>query len=968
MKVSESMADVTVPTGTPVQQSKGLKINRVFTRPGEDPFASVKWERRRAEIKSEKGETVFVMDDVECPATWSQTALDIAADKYFRKAGVPLANGSTGAEASIRAMIRRVVLAIRQAGERFGGYFATPEDAQAFSDELTYMLVNQMGAFNSPVWFSAGVAEAYGVKGKPSGNWFWDPATSTVREADDMYTNPAVSACFIVSIQDDLMDIARHVEREMRIFRGGGGAGSNYSDLRAEGEPLSNGGFSSGLMSWLEIYDKSAGATKSGGGTRRAAKMAILDVDHPDIEKFIEWKAKEEDKALALIKAGYSSAIDGEAYRTVSGQQANNSVRVPDEFMDAVVMKGGWNTTWRTNGKVASTLQADKVFRKIAQATHRCADPGIQFDTTINKWHTTPKAGRIRASNPCAEFLNIQDSACNLASINLVKFLTSTFNTDAFKHACRVFTLAQEILVDHASYPTKAIAQNTHDYRQLGLGYANLGTLLMVQGIPYDSPKGRGISGAVTAILTATGYATSAEIAASKGPFPGFASNSDEMRNVMIMHEKATGEIDLECPDDLRRAARLAWRKAVELGVQHGYRNSQASVIAPAGTIGFLMDCDTTGVEPDFSLVKNKKLVGGGRMKLVNRSVNRALETLCYGVAEQDAIVKWIEANGTAEGAPYLEERHYAVFDCANKAGSGKRFIEPMGHVKMLEAVQPFVSGAISKTLNCPAETTVEEIEDLYMESWKRGLKCVAIYRDGSKSNQPLSSGGGEKKPEKKKEDPSKGSVRSAGAPPSTIRHRLPERRAGGFTQELNVGGMKFYLRTGEYADGRLGEIFVDVNKEGTTLKGVLGSFAIAVSLGLQHGVPIQELVDAFTFQKFEPAGIVRGHDRVKLATSLIDAIFRVLAVEYMGEAGLDYAQVKGEALEELKEAHDASTPVVSTPASSAPKPIGLNGKTGRVVRSVVEGGLCGRCGGLLTRTGSCSTCIACGTSTGGCG
>jgi ribonucleoside-diphosphate reductase alpha chain len=490
----------------------------------------------------------------------------------------------------------------------------------------------------------------------------------------------------------------------------------------------------------------------------------------------------------------------------------------------------------------------------------------------------------------------------------------------------------------------------------------------MIQGIPYDSANGRGISGAVTAILTATGYATSAEIAASKGAFRGFANNRDEMLGVMAMHEAAAGKIDPECPHHLKVEARGAWHDAVDLGQRHGYRNSQASVIAPSGTIGFLMDCSTTGVEPDFSLVKHKQLVGGGRMKLVNRSVNRALETLGYDIAEQDAIMKWIEENGTVEGAPRLKEEHYAVFDCANKAGNGKRFIEPMGHVKMLEAVQPFVSGAISKTLNCPTETTVEEIENLYMESWRRGLKCVAIYRDNSKSNQPLSSGGNEKdKAEKpvEKVEPAKAFVRSAGAPPSTVRHRLPERRAGGFTQELNVGGMKFYLRTGEYADGRLGEIFVDVNKEGTTLKGVLGSFAIAVSLGLQHGVPLEELVDAFTFQKFEPSGIVRGHKQVKLATSLIDAIFRVLAVEYMGEAGSDYAQVKGAALEELKETRDtASTPAIASPRSSA----NGNGKTGRVTRSVVEGGMCGRCGGLLTRTGSCSTCIACGTSTGGCG
>ena len=968
MKVSDSI-DMALPGSgaSAVSQGKGLKINRIFTRPGEDPFASVSWERRRAEIKSEKGETVFVMNDVECPTTWSQTALDIAADKYFRKAGVPLANGTTGAETSVRAMIHRVVLAIRQAGERFGGYFASPEDAQAFSDELTYMLIHQLGAFNSPVFYNCGLTEAYGIKGKPSGNFFWDPATGVVRETDDSYTHPAVSACFILSIQDDLIDIARHLEREMRVFRFGGGAGSNFSVLRAEGEPLTNGGTSSGLMSWLEIYDKGAGSTKSGGNTRRAAKLVRVDIDHPDVEKFIEWKAKEEDKALALIRAGYPKDFNGEAYRTVSGQQANNSVGVTDEFMEAVVIGGGWNTTWRTNGKIAKTYEANKLFGKIAQAAHRCACPGLQFDTTINKWHTVPKSGRIRGSNPCSEFMFLDDTSCNLASLNLVKFLANDglngFNTVTYKHACRVFTLAQEILVDHASYPTKVIAQNSHDFRPLGLGYANLGALLMIQGMPYDSPKGRGTAGALTAILTATGYATSAEIAASKDPFHGFVANKSEMIDVMIMHEKATGEIDLECPDGLRRDARLAWRKTVEVGIQHGYRNAQASVCAPTGTIGFMMDVDTTGVEPDFSLVKGKKLVGGGHLKIVNRSVGKALEALGYEPGSVKAILGHIEKAGTIEGAPFLRDDHEAVFDCANKSGNGKRFIEPMGHIKMLQATQPFFSGSLSKTVNCPTDTTVEEIEHLYMEAWKRGLKCIAIYRDKSKHSQPLSSGTGEKA-EKPKTIDSKG--RCVDAPPQTARHRLAERRPGGFTQELVVGGTKLYLRTGEYANGNLGEIFIDVNKEGATLKGVLGCFAIATSLGLQHGVPIEEFVNAFTFQKFEPAGVVRGHANVKLSTSVIDAIFRVLACEYLSrEEGIEqYAQVKdgpdlGAPAPE-KIASD-STPSVSMPRAA------VNGN-GTRVQSVIEGNVCPRCNGLLRRTGTCMSCDSCGTSTGGCG
>ena len=1038
------------------ERSSGLSIDRRFTAGlnGTDPLDTARYETRRSVITNPDGSVVFEMNDAEVPVGWSQLATDIIVSKYFRKTEVPQPNGGLGPERSARQVCRRIATSIREAGDRLGGYFATPEDAQAFQDELMFMLIHQLGAFNSPAWFNCGLAEAYGIKGKPVGNWAWNPETGQVEEAKDAYSHPQISACFIQSISDDLMDIAAGVQREMRLFKFGSGTGTNFSSIRAEGELLSSGGTSSGLMSFLEVFDKAAGATKSGGTTRRAAKMVILDMDHPDVEKFIEWKAREEDKVLALIKAGYPSDFNGEAYRTVSGQNSNNSVRVTDDFMRACVEDREWQTRWRTTGAVARTHRARELMKKVSQAAWRCADPGVQFDTTVNRWHTVPNSGRINASNPCSEFMFLDDTSCNLASINLMKFIqggraTGTaprLDIAAFRHACRVFIVAQEIIVDYASYPTQPIAQNSHDFRPLGLGYANLGSLLMVQGVPYDSPRGAATCAAITALMTGAAYEASAEVAASKGPFPGFAHNREPMLRVMNQHRDAAYAVPADSSHsaaggmdgadaELLAAAREAWDRALTAGERHGYRNAQATVLAPTGTIGLLMDCDTTGIEPDFALVKFKKLAGGGYFKIVNQMVQPALETLGYSASEIEAILTYLKGtlrlNGTphvnrasllakgltkeeidkaetalpgafdlrnafskyvigegaiarlgfseqaknpkfdllealgftkaqleeaadticgrmtVEGAPHLRPEHLPVFDCANRCGKkGTRFIHPLGHIRMMAAAQPFISGAISKTVNLPKETTVEDVEQTYLEAWKLGLKAIALYRDGSKASQVLSGGGDESKsakdekksdsakaPEKAKSEakpaqekaqPPEEEAKPAPAPVEAprvetrpkaepafrlARRRLPKKRRG-FTQEAKVGGQKVYLRTGEYEDGSLGELFVDMHKEGAALRSMMNCFAISVSLGLQHGVPLDEFVNAFTFTRFEPQGPV-DHPNIKFATSVIDFIFRLLGLEYLGRT--DFVHVKP-ADSELEEERDL--PVGGAPAS----------------------------------------------------
>ena len=810
--MSEPVTTSAVQGRTEETAGRGMTIPRHFTEAGRDPLAEIVFEKRRSAITEPGGKVVFEMDDAEVPVDWSQLATDIVVSKYFRKAGVP----GAGRETSVKQVVRRIVRAIRTYGEE-QGYFRTAPDAEAFADELTYLLITQRGAFNSPVWFNCGLHHEYGIVGA-EGNWSWDEARQTIVKIEDSYEHPQCSACFIQRVNDDLMSIFSLVQKEARVFKYGSGTGTNFSRLRSKYEHLSGGGTSSGVMSFLEVFDKGGGATKSGGTTRRAAKMVCLDMDHPEILDFIQWKAKEEAKAKALIASGYDADFNGEAYHTVSGQNSNNSVRITDAFMEAYEHDGEWNTTQRTTGEVHHTYRAKELMREIAEAAWACADPGVQFDSTINDWHTCAETDRIWASNPCSEFMFLDDTACNLASLNLMKFRDETgrFDLDGYRAAIRVFATAMEILVDFSSYPTGEIAQNSHDYRPLGLGYANLGTLLMVNGHPYDSEEGRTMAAALTAVLCGEAYAVSAELAEQMGAFAGFAKNRATMMGVIGKHREAAGRIDERvCPTELWDAAQESWKRAESLGQAHGYRNSQMTVLAPTGTIGLLMDCDTTGVEPDFSIVKWKKLAGGGYLKIVNQSLQQSLSNLGYsqsqtgeillhilgtgsledaaplalerlkelgyssddiqeaaqsvkltgnltsftphinpesllarGVSPEEIKVAQVRIGGTEtiEGAPHLKREHLRIFDCANRCGElGQRYIAPIAHIKMMAAVQPSISGAISKTINVPEHTTAEEIEELYVQSWRYGLKSVALYRDNSKGSQPLSAKADEK-------------------------------------------------------------------------------------------------------------------------------------------------------------------------------------------------------------------------------
>ena len=1105
---AEATQGATQPTGrtTPPnteppkpRRTRGLPIPRRVSREGQTAaqvLEEVEWTRRPAKISGADGEVVFKMDDAEVPAAFSQLATDVAVSKYFRKAGVPHQISPSGSETSVRQIVRRVAHTMRTAGEEMGGYFATPADAEAFEAELTYLLVHQIGAFNSPVWFNCGLFHEYGVKGS-GGNFAVDLETGTAHITTDAYTRPQVSACFIQSCNDDLDSIFNLVHDEARVFKYGSGSGTNFSKLRGRMERLSGGGTSSGLMSFLEVLDRAAGATKSGGITRRAAKMVVLDCDHPEIRDFIQWKAREEKKVAALIAGGYSSDFNGEAYRTVSGQNANNSVRIKDRFIEAVQNDAVWETTSRTNGEVIEKLSARELWREMAQAAWQCADPGLQFDDTINKWHTCKATDRIYASNPCSEFVFLDDTACNLASLNLLKFLderSGKFDVAGYQHACRIFFLAQEIAVDLASYPTRRIAERSHQFRPLGLGYANLGTLLMVEGLPYDSDEGRAMASAITAIMTGEAYALSAEMAATKGPFQGYAGNRESMLEVMRMHREAVNTIDHDlAPREMLTAAHECWSRAVLLGELHGYRNAQATVLAPTGTIGLLMDCDTTGVEPDFALIKFKKLAGGGSFKIVNQSVPRALKKLGYAPAEVQAIVDYVrgtaslktapdfaprelEARGllpaeigkiekslesvfdlrasfaphilgapclsrlgldanargktvlaklgytdaqidaatlvvcgrqTVEGAPYLKPAHYPVFDCANRCGPlGTRYIEPMGHVRMMAAAQPFLSGAISKTINLPTDATVAEVEKIHTDSWRLGLKAIALYRDGSKLSQPLSAGDNVPKvplprdaremaeallkviPELTRDQAQRMSeaafqAKAAPAPlASSARRRLPSKRHG-LTQEAKVGGNKIFLRTGEYEDGALGEIFIDMHKEGAALRSVMNCFAMLVSMALQYGVPLDVLVEQFVFTRFEPQGPVQGHDRVKFATSIIDYVFRALGVEYLQRD--DLAHVTPEAAAETPKSAQTADPVptpVPMPKVEAVSPAALaksaqksnppnparravSAQDSQLGKLSGDAPFCDTCGHITVRNGTCFKCLNCGNSMG---
>jgi len=1115
---------------------KGLPFPRRFTRDGVDVFSQFEYDYRTSVIRNPSGEVVFEMTNVEVPRQWSQIATDILAQKYFRKAGVPQPDGSLGRETSVRQVAHRMANCWRVWGEKYG-YFASAKDAQVFYEELIYCILNQACVPNSPQWFNTGLAESYGIKGKPQGHYFVDQLDGQLKKSTSAYERPQPHACFILSVEDDLVNDGGIMDlwvREARIFKYGSGVGTNFSNIRGEGEKLSGGGTSSGLMSFLKIGDRAAGAIKSGGTTRRAAKMVCLDLDHPEVMEFINWKMEEEKKVGALIAAGYPSDYEGEAYKTVSGQNSNNSVRIPNEFFERLQKNEDWELKARSDGRVMKKVPAREVWNQIAYAAWRCADPGTQYDTTINEWHTSPKGGRIHASNPCSEYMFLDNTACNLASVNLRRFFdeaSNVFDVEGFEYTCRLWTAVLEISVLMAQFPSKEVAQLSYDYRTLGLGYANLGSMLMVMGVPYDSEQARGIAGAITAIMTGIAYKTSAELAAAMGPFPRFEENRQDMLRVMRNHRLAAYDADeyeqlqikpqgikaKYCPDYLLSAATKAWDEAVRLGEKYGYRNAQATVIAPTGTIGLVMDCDTTGVEPDFALVKFKKLSGGGYFKIINQSVPAALRNLEYAEKEIDAIVKYavgagtfagaphinhqtlsekgfiaeeikkldsavaaafeigfvfnvytlgeeclqrlgfkpeqyfnldwslLEALGfseeeieaandyvcgtmTVEGAPYLKEEHLPVFDCANKCGKkGKRYIHAHGHIRMMGAAQPFISGAISKTINLPNEAAIEEIADAYMLSWQLGLKACALYRDGSKLSQPLSNKSEKKKKTEEPEsaqsvsetssvqgsnivDMSKLTVqdlleevqkRVQSSPDTKLkralativeRRTLPAKRRG-FTQKAKINGQAIFLRTGEYADGTVGEIFIDMAKEGATMRSMLNCFAISISIGLQYGVPLEEFVEKFVFTRFEPSGMV-DHPNIKSTTSIVDFIFRVLAYEYLERTDLvhvlDKPEVGNTGSDDWDEIptsleYEKKTPELSdvrivakagnnpgnTQPAKAPKASqvrvenGLDALNAAAKSMQSDAPACNTCGHITIRSGTCYKCLNCGNSMG---
>jgi ribonucleoside-diphosphate reductase alpha chain len=1080
-----------------------MKVTRRFTQKGISPYDQFEYTLRSSVLRNPDGKPIFEMHDIEVPRAWSQVATDILAQKYFRKAGVPQPDGTTGPERSIKQVAHRLAGCWRAWGEDHG-YFDKKEDAATYYDEMVYMLLKQMAAPNSPQWFNTGLAWAYNITGSAQGHYYVDAKTGKLTQSTDAYTHPQPHACFIQSVSDDLVNeggIFDLVTREARIFKYGSGTGSNFSALRASGEKLSGGGTSSGLMSFLKINDVAAAAVKSGGTTRRAAKMVVLDIEHPDAEEFILWKANEEQKVAALVagskicdlflntimKIAAESGVDrrenrdldiaikkalargvpmnyiarclrmvemgydhidfktfdthyeGEAYQTVAGQNSNNTVRVSNAYMDAVNNDTEWEMTWRTSGKVAKRVKARKLWEDIKLAAWMSADPGLQFDTTINEWHTCPTDGRINASNPCSEYMFLDDTACNLASINLAHFLdeeTGVFRIDDYKHAIRLWTITLEISVLMAQFPSKEIAQRSYDFRTLGLGYANIGTALMVLGIPYDSPEALAYIGGLTAIMCGESYAASAEMARDLGAFPRYEANKEHMLRVMRNHKLAAYNAEPDryeeltikplginpslCPEDLLSAARECWDRAYELGERHGYRNAQVTVIAPTGTIGLVMDCDTTGIEPDFAIVKFKKLAGGGYFKIVNQSVQKALVRLGYTPKQIEDIEKYCKGHGslvgcpainrsslkmkgftdekiddvekmcdnvfdlkfafnkwtlgedfckklgftevvlndpnfnmlsllgftkdeidsandyvcgtmTIEGAPSLKDEHLAIFDCANKCGKyGKRFIAYNAHINAMAAAQPFISGAISKTINMPNEATVEEIGNAYMNSWELMLKANALYRDGSKLSQPLNSTNedvdlAEEVLFSDPEDLTKETIDAAQLHHiinmqaeelgewQPRREKLPQKRRG-WLREAVVGGHKVYLRTGEYEDGTLGEIFIDMYKEGASFKGLLNCFAVLASKALQYGVPLEELVDTFTFTRFEPAGSVQGHEAIKNSTSILDYVFRALGYEYLNRQ--DFVHVK--AVDEPKSGNGTGKEHAKHPAAPA--------------------------------------------------
>ena len=1111
--------------------TKGLKFSRQFTTSGLSPFDLFDYDYRTSIIKNTTGEVVFQMDNVEVPRQWSQIATDILAQKYFRKAGVPQPDGSSGRETSVKQVAHRMAHCWRVWGERYE-YFATKEDAQIFYEELVFCILNQACVPNSPQWFNTGLHEVYGIKGKPQGHYYVEENDGQLKKSTSAYERPQPHACFILSVDDDLVNEGGIMDlwvREARIFKYGSGVGTNFSSIRGEGEKLSGGGTSSGLMSFLKIGDRAAGAIKSGGTTRRAAKMVCLDIDHPEIEKFVNWKVEEENKVAALIGAGYPSDYEGEAYKTVSGQNSNNSVRIPNEFFKALELDEMWDLTARSDGRSMKKIKAKQLWDSINYAAWRCADPGTQYNTTINEWHTCPEGGPIRASNPCSEYMFLDNTACNLASVNLRKFFNESDNTldiPGFEYTVRLWTTVLEISVLMAQFPSKEVAQLSYDYRTLGLGYANLGSMLMVSGIPYDSEEARGIAGAITAIMTGISYRTSAELASHLGAFKKYEENKHHMLKVMRNHRAAAYDavdayegLEIKpqginakyCPNYLLTAATKAWDDAVMMGEKYGYRNAQTTVIAPTGTIGLVMDCDTTGVEPDFALVKFKKLSGGGYFKIINQSVPQALRNLKYSEPDIEKIVNYAKGHATLTGAPHinhhtltqkgflpvdlqviesllstafeigfvfnvftlgegclqrlgfskeqynnyewslleslgfseeqideaniyicgtmtiegislLKNEDLPVFDCANKCGHiGQRFIHHSGHIKMMSATQPFISGAISKTINLPNEATIEEISEAYKLSWQLGLKACALYRDGSKLSQPLSN-----KSDKKKKDsdtvshvPADTEItdsrivdmsqltvedlleevnkRVQTSADTSLKRQLAmivERRAlpakrRGFTQKAKINGQALFLRTGEYNDGTLGEIFIDMAKEGATMRSMLNCFAIAISIGLQYGVPLEEFVEKFVFTRFEPSGMV-DHPNIKTTTSIIDFMFRSLAYEYLGRNDLVHVLDKPEVLNLGNDSWDHSTPtigeripelsevrVIASPAKTNHQSQTYRGDTMKKKMSTQDAvnnanqsmqsdaPACNTCGHITIRSGTCYKCLNCGNSMG---
>jgi len=907
------------PLAEPVGMS-GLEYARFFTREGVDPFDEIEWDTRSAIIGSEKGEIVFEQRDVEIPRFWSQQATNIVVSKYFRgQIGTP------ERERSVKQLIGRVVETITTWARR-QKYFASEDDLLAFSDDLKHLLVYQKAAFNSPVWFNVGFERA-----------------------------PQCSACFINSVQDTMESILGLAKTEGMLFKYGSGTGSNLSSIRSARELLAGGGTASGPVSFMKGFDAFAGVIKSGGKTRRAAKMVILNAEHPDVVDFINCKVEEEKKAWALIDAGYDGSFTGPAYASVFFQNSNNSVRVTDEFMRAVVDDSEWQTrAVLPPHDVMDTYKARDLMRLIAEGTWVCGDPGMQFDTTINDWHTCSNTARINASNPCSEYMFLDDTACNLSSINLMKFVrTDTGSADgefdavAFEKACRTMILAQEILVDNASYPTPAIGQNSHEYRPLGLGFANLGALLMSRGLPYDSDAGRDYSAAITALMHGAGYAESSRIARDHGgPFAGYEKNREPFMRVMRKHRTALRDIDrTHVPKDLFDAAKTVWDEVIEMGEQHGFRNAQATVLAPTGTIGFMMDCDTTGVEPDIALVKYKKLVGGGMMKIVNQTVPMALKKLGYNQQQVKEIIEYLDEHETIEGAPHIKEPHLAVFDCAFKPARGVRSIHYMGHIKMVGAVQPFLSGAISKTVNVPKDATVEEIQQAYIDAWRMGAKAVSIYRDGSKRTQPLNT--------------SKTAVTAAAAAAAAagpMRRKLPDERHA-ITHKFDIAGHEGYVTVGLFEDGMPGEIFLVMAKEGSTISGFADAFAQAISYALQYGVPLQDLVDKFSHVRFEPSGMTKNPD-VRFAKSIVDYIFRWLAAKFLSPEAQFRAGVNNR--DEVVVSTPEQLPLQVAETAKAPKPSAF-----AAIQNQEDAPPCSTCGSIMVRSGACYKCTNCGTTSG---